>query len=242
MNLLTRIAASLLISVLCFSCSSKSKNLTTDTGTLIEGDRLKGEEFYEEARAQYTRIKTEFPESPLQIEADLRIAETYYLEENYTSAANAYEEFIRTYPGRPEVPKALFQLGMSQVNQMPDTPQRDTRATAKVIDTFTRLMIDYPSSEYAKDAQGHIDRARNQLAEKVYEIGRFYERTDQPAPAARRFQELIEQYPDSTLVEEALARQIKNLRASGEAQRAEALAGQFQEKFPNSEFKSMIVP
>lgn len=209
---------------------------------MSEGDRLMESEFYEEARAQFTRIKTEFPQSPLQLEADLKIADTYYREENYSAAASAYEDFIRTHPGRPEIPKALFQLGMSYYKQMPDTPQRDTRATAKVVDTFTRLLVDFPNSDYTKDAQKYVEEARDQLAEKIFEIARFYERQGDYAPAARRFDEIANQYPDNKLAEEALARRVRCLRKTNQAEEADRLAVKFQEQFPKSEFMSMIKP
>jgi outer membrane protein assembly factor BamD (BamD/ComL family) len=61
-------------------CYATKKNLTTDNGTLAEGDRLADRDFFEEARKQYFRIKTEFPQSPLQVEADLRIADSYFKE------------------------------------------------------------------------------------------------------------------------------------------------------------------
>jgi len=224
------------------SCSTASKHLTTDTGTMAEGDRLKSNDFYEEARAQYTRIKTEFPQSQLQLEADLKIAETYYLEESYTAAAAAYEDFIRTYPGRPEIPKALYQLAMSYRQQMPSTPQRDTKSTAKAVDVFTRLLVEYPNSEHAKEAQTSVEEARKQLAEKIYQVGRFYERDKKFEAAAKRFQELTNQYPDVDLAEESYAREVENLRKAGKSEDANLKATRFQEKFPKSEFMSRIKP
>lgn len=229
------------IAVLClWSCSPKGQDLTTDIGTLQEGDRLAENEFFEEARKQYLRIKTEFPQSRLQVEANLKIAETYYKEEAYATAATSYEEFIRTYPGRPEIPEALYRLGMCYVRQMPSTPQRDTRPTAKAVDTFTRLMIDYPQNSHAAEAQQWIDKARNQLAQKIYQIASFYERMGDYESAARRFGDLAEQFSEHPLMEEAMARQVKNLYKAKQNERADRLAERFQEKFPKSKFETRI--
>ncbi len=223
-----------------WGCSVRDKDLTTDVGTMTEANALLKDEFYDEARKQYYRVKTEFPHSPLQVEVDLKIAESYFLEESYVTAASSYEDFIKTYPGRPEIPEALYQLGMCYVHQMPNTPERDTRPTAKVVDTFTRLMIDYPQSKHQETAQRHIETARDQLARKIYEIGRFYEKMRNYESAARRYGELADQYPEHALTEESLARQVKMLRRAGQEESAENLAINFQEKFPNSQFKSMI--
>ncbi len=221
-------------------CGPKGRNLTTDQGTMAEGDRLRKSEFFEEARKQYFRIRTEFPQSQLQVEADLKIADSYFEEEAYAAAANAYEEFIKTYPGRPEVPEAVYKLGMSYVRQMPNTAQRDTRATHKVIDTFTRLLIDYPNSPKAAEAQKHIEEARTQLASKIFEIGRFYEKQGHFDSAARRYAELLQQFPDHTLAEESMAREVACLRKLKQDEKAEETASAFNRKYPNSKFGSLV--
>jgi outer membrane protein assembly factor BamD len=125
---------------------------------------------------------------------------------------------------------------------MPDTPQRDTRPTSKAVDTFTRLLVDYPQSEHAAEAQKLINEARAQLAEKIYEIGRFYEKQDQYDSAAKRYQSLVLEFPESRLAEEAFARHVRSLRRAGKGDEAAIEGKRFQEKFPDSEFKSMIVP
>ncbi len=231
----------LIFSVLC-GCSSRVKDLTSAEGTIKEGDALLEDDFYEEARKQYLRVKTEFPSSSLQYLADLKLADTYYKEESFKAAAESYQDFIKTYPGRPEISEALYKLGMSYANQMPSTAQRDTRATSKTVDTFTRLMIDFPDSPHSQEAQEWITKARTQLASKVWEIARFYERMKQYDSAARRYGEFYDQYADDNRAEEAFARQIRNLRRSQETDRADALTQVFEEKFPNSKFTSTIRP
>lgn len=197
------------------------------------------DEFYEEARKQFLRLKTEFPQSALQVEADLRIADSYYEEESYQTAAQSYDDFLKTYPGRPEYSEALYKMGMCYVKQMPSTPQRDTRASSKVVDTFTRLMLDFPNTKHSQEAQSYIDRARHQLATKIYEIARFYERMKQYDSAARRYAELADQYSEHGLIEEAMAREIRCRRRAGQQEKAEALLKSFLEKYPTSSFLSL---
>lgn len=224
------------------SCSTKKFDLTTDRGTIQEADSLRERGFYEEARAQYLRIKTEFPQSPLQVEASLKTALSYYEEESYTASATAYSDFIKTYPGSPEIPEALFKLGMSYVHQMPSTPQRDTRPSAQVIDTMTRLMIDHPDNPHRAEATKWINTARNQLAQKVFDIARFYEKKKDWLAASKRYGEVYEQFSDLPLAEEALARQVRCLNRSGEKEKASKIREIFEEKFPKSNFRSMMAP
>lgn len=224
------------------ACSTRHKDLTTAEGTLNEGRALLKDGFYEEARKQFMRIKTEFPQSPLQVQADLAIAQSYFEEESYRAAADAYQDFIKTYPGRPEMADALYELGLSYAKQMPSTPQRDTQPTSRVLDTFTRLVVDYPDYPKTKEAQEWIEKARSQLADKIWEIARFYEKQGRFESAARRYSEYYDQYADTPRAEEALAKQIANLRKAGQKEKADVLANVFEEKFPKSKFISIIHP
>jgi outer membrane protein assembly factor BamD len=123
---------------------------------------------------------------------------------------------------------------------MPKTPQRDTRSTAKAIDAFTRLMMDFPNNSHAVEAQQWIEKGRNQLAEKIFTVGAFYEKMGDYDSAAKRFDELISQYSETKWVPESLAREIRDLRRSNQKEKADQLAASFLEKYPDSKFKSWI--
>ncbi len=198
--------------------------------------------FYEEARTQFTRIKTEFAQSPLQVQAVLKIADSYFEEESYNAAATAYQEFIRTFPGQPEVPDALFRLGLSYAKQMPSTPQRDARATGQTLDTFTRLLAEYPNYAKKDEAQQWIERAENQLADKIFGIARFYEKKELYDSAARRYGELVQFYSHLPQAEEALARQIRCLKLSKDNSKAEELTSFFTERYSDSKYRDLLEP
>jgi len=237
---MTRNLSILWLMVFLVACGAKTKQLDTDTGTLAEAERLLDSGFYDAAREQLFRIKTEFVSSPLHVQADLKLAESYFRERSWKAAASAYEDFIRTYPGNQEVPFALYKLGKSHVRQMPSNPERDTRSTERVLDVFSRLLVEFPDSEYAQQAIPYIERAQGQLAEKGFRIARFYERSNNPLAAANRFQEVFYHFPDHPRGEESLARRVRNLRKAGQEAEAEAAAKTFRETFPGSNFRSMI--
>ena len=224
------------------ACSTKVKNLDTPEGTMAEAERLFDDEFFDEARTQFYRIKTEFPSSPYQAQADLRVADSYFKEESFSVAATSYEEFVKTYPGNDKLPYALYRMGLSFANQMPSNVQRDSRATRRAADTFTRLLVDYPNCEYVDEAQKQVDRAQSELAEKIYEIGRFYEKKEDFLAAAKRYGEVADVYSDQKIAEESFARQIKMLRSGGQGEQADELSKIFQTRYPSSEFRTMIRP
>lgn len=222
------------------SCGAKVKRLDTPDGTLNEADRLAKAKFYEEARNQYFRIKTEFPESELQVQADLKIAETYFKEKSYESSAESYRDFIKNYPGHPELPYALYMLGQSYEKQMPGNFERDSRATEKATDAYTRLIIDFPQSQYTAEALAKIDHANDQLARKVFRIARFYEKQDEYEAAARRFAQVMDLYADHPLAERAFARRIKMLQNLNETEQVTKLRERFLEQYPDSQYKNVF--
>ena len=246
MWVMTLKTSALLILALGFSllasCSAKVNNLTTDDGTFNEGLRLMEDGFDEEARKQFARIKTEFPNSSLQATADLKVAESYYNEESYQTAAEAYQDFVRFYPSHEKVPYALYQAGLSYSAQMPSNPQRDSRATKKAIDVFTQLIIDFPESEYRQEAEKKVIEAQDQIVQKNFEIASFYERQNKPLAAYKRFYQVYELYPRHAVAEEAFARSIYNLRKTNQAENLDRLIQSFEVQFPNSKFRKMIEP
>ncbi len=224
------------------SCSVRVNELTTDDGTFQEGQRLLNDKYFDEARKQFNRIKTEFPNSPLQAEADLKIAESYFKEDSFKAAAEAYEDFVRFYPAHPQVPFALYQAGLSYSSQIPGHPQRDSRATSRAIDVFTRLLIDHPASEYRELAEVKINEAQTQLAQKDFQIADFYERQKKFSAASERFLKVYELYPNLPVAEEALARSILNFRKTETPRNLGDLVEAFETKFPNSKYRKLVQP
>jgi len=224
------------------SCSIKTKNLNTAEGTLLEAQRLMKDEFYEEARNQFQRIKTEFPTSPLQLQASIGIADSYYEDEAYPAAATAYEDFVRTYPGRDEAPYALYRLGMSFAKQIPDEFERDSRTTEKARDIFSRLLVDYPQSQFKDDALARVKEAEDRLAKKAHSVAAFYEKMNLYLAAAIRYDEMVNAYPEHPLAEEALARRVVMLRKTDKSEDAATAEEKFKQRFPDSKFKTMMAP
>lgn len=202
-----------------------------------EAEALMKDEFFDDAREQLLRIKTEFPNSSLQAVADLRIADSYFQEESYAAAADAYEDFIKTYPRNEKIPYALYRMGMSYAKRIPDDAQRDLRSAQKAIDTFTRLVVDYSDSEYTEEAVAMIDQAQNLTAKRAYDIGRYYQKKAKYLAAANRYAELVELHPDHPLAEESFARRIECLlKEKSSIDLAKNLLKEFKEKYPNSNY------
>ncbi len=63
----------------------------------------------------YTKIKDNYPFSPYAIQAELSLADAYFLDEKYQEAAEAYKEFESLHPRHESIPYVLYQIGISEM-------------------------------------------------------------------------------------------------------------------------------
>jgi outer membrane protein assembly factor BamD len=105
---------------------------------------------------------------------------------------------------------------------------RDQRATEKAMTSLAEVVRRFPDSRYARDARLKIDLARDHLAGKEMEIGRWYEGQRLYLAAINRFQRVIANYQTTTHVPEALHRLTEcylSLGLTEEAQRTASVLG-----------------
>ena len=68
------------------------------------------------------------------------------------------------------------------------------------------VITNYPKSEYVDDARTKLRYARDQLAGKEMQIGRYYERSGRWLAASYRFRNVVETYQTTSHAPEALFR------------------------------------
>jgi len=92
----------------------------------------------------------------------------------------------------------------------------------------------YPTSEYAISAKAKLEGARDQLAGKEMEIGRYYMGKHDYTAAINRFKRVVTQYQTTRHVEEALARLTECYLAIGIVSEAQTAAAVLGHNFPDS--------
>src|SRR5262245_56770764 len=98
MNRLSSILVALFLTTLAAGCSSVSmpwssaRSDPTAEALYEEGTRYFAEKRYVRAIDTLTKLKTEYPFSPQLTEAELKIADAYYLNQQYPEAINAFKE------------------------------------------------------------------------------------------------------------------------------------------------------
>ena len=153
------------------------------------------EKRYNQAAEYYTKIKDNFPFSPYAVEAELSLADAYFLGEKYPEAADAYKEFESLHPRHEAMPYVLYQVGMSDLNSFISV-DRPTTMVQESLEYFNRLRETYPDSEYAAKTEDPIARGRKLMAEHELYLGDVFWQMNNYGPAWQRYTYIVENFPD----------------------------------------------
>jgi outer membrane protein assembly factor BamD len=190
---------------------------------------------YEGAAKKFTEVEKAFPSTEWGRKGLLMATFAQYQKPAYDDAVQSAQRYIGLYPNSSDTPYAFYLAGMSYFNQVPDT-MRDQQPAEKAVEIFTALIQKYPQSEYVSDARYKMQIARDQLAAKEMQVGRFYlTRNNYPA-AVNRFHDVLGKYQNTRHTDEALYRLTEAYLAMGivgEAQTAAAILGH---NFPDSQW------
>ncbi|MGE0614265.1 MAG: outer membrane protein assembly factor BamD [Bacteriovoracia bacterium] len=152
---------------------------------------------YELALEKLRMVKNRFPYSNLSQKAQLRIADVYFLQENFVEAASSYDLFKDLHPKHASVPYAMYRAGEAYYQDIPGNIARDLGSAQKSLDSFSAFLRRFPADAKAPDAQGRANEVRRILASKEEYIGNFYYRNDNWLSAQKRYRKLIELYPET---------------------------------------------
>ncbi len=184
---------------------AKKEAPTTPQAAYEEGVRLLEKKNYERSAEAFRKFKEEFPLSTYTPLAELRLADSLYFDKNYAEAIVQYDEFKKLHPTHPEIPYAIYQVGMCYLKQM-SSADRDQTATEKALEQFRYVVENFSQSKYVSDAAAKMQICQRQLAEQEFHIGDFYYRMGHYKAALGRFEEILKKYPDA-----GLERKIKPL-------------------------------
>ncbi len=197
----------ILFSLVLFTCSGcawfKTAEDKPSHELVSEGmEAFEGRD-YRKAIASFEKLKDWYPFSKYAILAELKIADSHYHLEEYEEAVSAYEEFESLHPRNEAVPYVIFQIGNCYFEQM-DSIDRDQGVVRKALETYNRLVKQYPDDPYAAKAQKNIRECQKSLAGHEFYVGLFYYKNKQYEPAVKRFRTVLSDYPDVGIHQKAL--------------------------------------
>ena len=188
-----------------------------------------------EASRKFEAVDRQHPYSEYARKANVMAAFTSYKMGKFSEAITAARRFVNLYPTDEDAAYAQYIIGLSYYAQIPEIT-RDQRNAVLAMQNFNELIERYPDSIYIEDAKTKLRAARDQLAGKEMQVGRYYlERREYPA-AVNRFRKVVEDYANTRHVEEALARLVETYYSMGLVSEAQTAAAVLGHNFPDSQW------
>lgn len=173
--------------------SGSTKADPTAEALYDEGTRYFAEKRYLRAIDVLTKLKADYPFSPQLTEIDLKIADAYYLSQQYPEAINAFKEFQSMHPTNENIPFVIYRLGQAHLDQFTSI-ERDQKNTEIAKGYFENVITNYPKSAYAGPAREQLAKATGYLAEHDFNIASFYLKQEKYPAARERFEEIVRKY------------------------------------------------
>lgn len=179
------------------ACSSAPINESDPNSLLQDAEGEIQSDHFQLAIDKLRIIKNKFPYSKVAVDAQLRIADVYFMQESYAEAAASYEAFQELHPKHEKAAYAMYRSAKSHFNDIPGNIARDLTGAHKAMETYSIFLRRYPNSTDAPAAQTELAAIRQLLGEKEISIGDFYYRRDFYDSAKPRYQKVIDLYPDT---------------------------------------------
>jgi outer membrane protein assembly factor BamD len=182
---------------------SAAKADPTAEALFEEGTQYFAEKRYLRAIDVLTKLKTEYPFSPQLTDAELKIADAYYLNQQYPEAINAFKEFQSMHPTNENIAFVVFRLGQAHLDQFTSI-ERDQKNTEIAKTYFENVITNYPKSPYASAAREQLAKSVGYLAEHEFNVAFFYLQQEKYPAARERFEEIVRKYRGTPVAAKSL--------------------------------------
>jgi len=188
-----------------------------------------------EASRKFLAVDRQYPFTEWSRKALVMTTFTNYRMGRSDEAVAAGQRYLQQYPRSQDSAYVQYLIGLAYSRQIASVTQ-DQNAARRTIDAMQKVVTDYPQSEYVDDAQAKIRFARDQLAGKEMQVGRYYLERKEYLAAISRFRAVVEQYNNTNQVEEALARLTEAYYAMGLTDEAQTAAAVLGRNYPDSQW------
>ncbi|MBJ9985462.1 outer membrane protein assembly factor BamD [Acinetobacter sp. S40] len=218
---ITMLALSLGVAAAMVGCSSNPKKEVVDTGPksselvyFEKAEKSLDRKQYSDAAKSLEAIDTYYPTGQYAQQAQLELLYVKFQQKDYEGAIALADRFIRLNPQHPNVDYAYYVRGVSNMELNYDSllrytslqqSHRDVSYLKLAYQNFVDFIRRFPSSEYAVDAAQRMKYIQQELAENEINVARFNLKRKAWLAAAERAQWVVEHYPQTPQVPEALA-------------------------------------
>src|ERR1700723_1076000 len=131
---------------------------------------------FDVARMTLQTLINTYPDSEFIARAKLAVADSWYAEGGTTAMQQAeieYKDFRTFFPNRQEAAGGNLKVANIHYEEM-EKPDRDFTHAVRAEEEYRSLIQEYPDSKLVPKAKQRLREVQEVLAEREYEIGRFY--------------------------------------------------------------------
>ncbi|MFB2578526.1 outer membrane protein assembly factor BamD [Acinetobacter sp. c2-A9] len=185
---------------------------------------------FDQAEKQLKAIDSYYPTSQFIQQVQLDLMYTYFQAKKYPEAIAQVERFLTQYPSHPQADYAYYVRGVANMEQNYDgiirytslrQAHRDNNYLKLAYQNFADFLRRYPNSKFTVDVAQRMQFIGNELAESEMNIARFNIERKAWVAALQRARWVIEYYPETVQIPEALATTVYAYQQLGDTQNAE---------------------
>ncbi|HIA22966.1 MAG TPA: outer membrane protein assembly factor BamD [Candidatus Marinimicrobia bacterium] len=189
---------------------------------------------YMRAQEEFNSVAIRGLHTDLGDDAQFYLGESYFLNKEYILAIAEYDRLIRRMGFSEYVQKARWRICQCYVEQSPKY-YHEQSSTERALSKLQEFLDDYPNTEFHEEALTTITDMRNKLATKLYESGRLYVKMEEYASAIITYEDLLANYYDTELVDDAHLQIVKCHALAGEIEKAVDYLANNRKQFSNDD-------
>jgi outer membrane protein assembly factor BamD len=207
----------------------------------LAGERELAAGNYKQAVNYFEGLDALYPFERFVRQARIDVIYAHYMRGEFAEAQVTAERFIRLYPRDKNIDYVYYMRGIAFLREKRgllhriaklDPASRDVANLKQAYQDFDYLQTRFPNSQYTPDARQHMVYLRNLLAKHELLIAEFYMDRKAFVAANNRASEIIQHYPSSAYVADALAIQVQANRELNLPQAAEEALRVLRMNFP----------
>jgi outer membrane protein assembly factor BamD len=161
---------------------------------------------FDVARMTLQTLINTYPDSEYIARAKLAVADSWYAEGGSTAmqqAESEYKDFRTFFPNMPEAAEAQLKVANIHYQEM-EKPDRDYTHAMRAEEEYRALIQEYPDSKLVPQAKQRLREVQEVLAQREFNIGRFYYLRQSYPAAIARLRTLVDRYPLFSGADQAL--------------------------------------
>jgi len=226
--------------ILLFSMSCIGKKTTirydmTSEASYEEGLRLYNQGNYKNAIEYFTNVITFNPSANVADDAQYYLGISFFKLKKYEDSIAEFELLISNYGRSEYVDDAYYYIGLSYLELSPPY-YLDQELTNKAIENFDMVIHNYEYSNVINEAKEALNRARDKLARKQFEVLKFYMARKEYKSVIIYSEVIKNEYSDTQWIDDSIYISALAKFKIGQCNEAKEEINKFIEKYPNSNY------